>query len=263
MPYNRTIPDAPIAGSMMPRATALTAQDLLLLIQPGNNLGQKNKSLELSLLADWLADGQLSVLKTPEIHVGNAVFKDGSSGPIIETLYSLISGIIEATNEIKVGGSSWVPGNNMPSISGLYALEAGNVDSANVSVDTISPHTSGARVEVNAMLVKSRTQANEKLSLGPTQMNGDSRVVGTLQVDGLVTSELDCGGIAIDVSDSASVTAAEQTVSQMANGKVFILVNTSSSAQEFHFSGGAVVSIAAKHAIWGIKRGGNSYPINT
>ena len=50
MPYNRQIPDAPIAGSMLPRATDLTAQDLLLLIQPGNNLGQKNKSLELETL---------------------------------------------------------------------------------------------------------------------------------------------------------------------------------------------------------------------
>lgn len=50
MPYNRQIPDAPIAGSMLPRAEVLTAQDLLLLIQPGNNLGQKNKSLELGAL---------------------------------------------------------------------------------------------------------------------------------------------------------------------------------------------------------------------
>lgn len=50
MPYNRQIPDAPIAGSMLPRPTALTAQDLLLLIQPGNNLGQKNKALELGTL---------------------------------------------------------------------------------------------------------------------------------------------------------------------------------------------------------------------
>lgn len=50
MPYDRQIPDAPIAGSMLPRPTALTAQDLLLLIQPGNNLGQKNKALELGAL---------------------------------------------------------------------------------------------------------------------------------------------------------------------------------------------------------------------
>lgn len=52
MPYNRQIPDAPIAGSMLPRPTALTAQDLLLLIQPGNNLGQKNKAVTLETLFD-------------------------------------------------------------------------------------------------------------------------------------------------------------------------------------------------------------------
>ena len=50
MPYNRQIPDAPIAGSMLPRPTALTAQDLLILIQPGNNLGQKNKAVTLETL---------------------------------------------------------------------------------------------------------------------------------------------------------------------------------------------------------------------
>ena len=93
-------------------------------------------------------------------------------------------------------------------------------------------------------------------------MNGDSRVVGELQVDGLVTSQLSCGGIAIEVTDSASVSAAELAVSSMANGRMFIIVNTSSSAQEFHFSGCAV-SITAKHGLWGIKLGGYSYPIDT
>lgn len=58
MPYNRQIPDAPIAGSMLPRPTALTAQDLLLLIQPGNNLGQKNKALTLAMLAAFLGNSQ-------------------------------------------------------------------------------------------------------------------------------------------------------------------------------------------------------------
>ena len=50
MPYNRQIPDAPIAGSMLPRATELTLDDLLVLIQPGNPIGQKNRSLELGKL---------------------------------------------------------------------------------------------------------------------------------------------------------------------------------------------------------------------
>ena len=52
MPYKHPIPDAPIAPSMLPRVPAakLTLQDILVLTQPGNNPGQKNKSLELGTL---------------------------------------------------------------------------------------------------------------------------------------------------------------------------------------------------------------------
>lgn len=265
MPYNRQIPDAPIAGSMLPRATELTLDDILVLIQPGNPIGQKNKALALSVLANWLADGNMSQFKTGEIQVGASTWKNVEGvGPSITDLYSLAAGIIEAAVKFKVGGSEWVPGDNKPSISGLYSLEAGNVDSANVAVDTLRPHSSGGtKIEVPAMLVKSLAQAAEKLSLGPTQMNGDSRVVGKLQVDGLVTSQLSCGEIAIEVTDSTSVSSAEAAVDSMENGRMFIIVNTSSSAQEFHFSGGAVVSITAKHGLWGIKRAGYSYPIDT
>lgn len=59
MPYNRQIPDAPIAGSMLPRATDLTLDDILVLIQPEKPIGQKNKSLTLSVLAQFLADRNL------------------------------------------------------------------------------------------------------------------------------------------------------------------------------------------------------------
>lgn len=47
MPYKRQIPDAPIAGSMLPRAASVDSSDLLVLIKPNNPLGQRNKSLEL------------------------------------------------------------------------------------------------------------------------------------------------------------------------------------------------------------------------
>ena len=59
MPYNHPIPDAPIAGSMLPRATELTLDDLLVLIQPGNPIGQKNKALTLQVLAAFLANTNL------------------------------------------------------------------------------------------------------------------------------------------------------------------------------------------------------------
>lgn len=266
MPYNRRIPDAPIAVSMLPRATELTLDDILVLIQPENQIGQKNKALTLSLLADWLADGNMGQFKTGEIQVGASTWKNVEGvGPSITDLYSLAAGIIEAAIKFKVGGSEWVPGKNQPSISGLYSLAAGNVDAANVSVDTLTPHTSnGTKIEVGAMLVKSLAQAAEKLSLGPTQVNGDAGVTGNLNVIGKVTmGQMGAGSLVIAITDSSSVAAAEQTISEMENGRAFIILNTSTSALSFNFSGGAVVSITAKKGVWGIKVGDYSYPIDT
>lgn len=266
MPYNRQIPDAPIAGSMLPRATELTLDDILVLIQPGNPIGQKNKSLVLSLLANWLADGNMGPIKTGKIQVGSSTWKNFDVvGPSITGLYSLAAGIIDVGMMIKVGGSEWVPGTNKPSISGLYSLAAGNVDAANVAVDTLKPHSSdGAKIEVGAMLVKSIAEATEKLNLGPTQVNGDAGVTGNLNVIGKVTmGQMGAGSLVIAITDSASVAAAEQTISEMENGRAFIILNTSTSALDFHFAGGSVVSITAKHGLWGLKHGGHSYPIDT
>ena len=52
MPYNHPIPDAPIALSMLPRAAAadLKKNDLLNLVKPGNNIGERCKALELEAL---------------------------------------------------------------------------------------------------------------------------------------------------------------------------------------------------------------------
>lgn len=52
MPYDRRIPDATIALSMLPRAAAadLKKNDLLYLVKPDNNLGERCKSLELETL---------------------------------------------------------------------------------------------------------------------------------------------------------------------------------------------------------------------
>ncbi len=56
--YNRTIPDAPLPVSMLPRPEALTPQDLLLLIQPNNEQGNKTKALTLAMLAAFLGNIQ-------------------------------------------------------------------------------------------------------------------------------------------------------------------------------------------------------------
>lgn len=52
MPYDRQIPDAPIAPSMLPRATQLNAGDLIILTQPGNPIGQRSRALELGKLSE-------------------------------------------------------------------------------------------------------------------------------------------------------------------------------------------------------------------
>lgn len=55
MPENYDIiPKAPVAPSMLPRATALTLEDILVLTQPGNPIGQKSRSLTLDMLRSFV-----------------------------------------------------------------------------------------------------------------------------------------------------------------------------------------------------------------
>ena len=50
MPYDRQIPDAPIALSMLPRLTDLQDGDLIYVVRPTNPLGQRCRSMELGKL---------------------------------------------------------------------------------------------------------------------------------------------------------------------------------------------------------------------
>lgn len=50
MPYDRRIPDSPIALSMLPRDESPAASDLIYLVKPNNPIGQKSKAVELSAL---------------------------------------------------------------------------------------------------------------------------------------------------------------------------------------------------------------------
>lgn len=51
MPYDkRQIPDAPLPVSMMPRVETPLKSDLLYLVQPGNNPGERSNSIELQKL---------------------------------------------------------------------------------------------------------------------------------------------------------------------------------------------------------------------
>lgn len=107
MSYKRTIPDTPIALSMLPQVQAeeLESDDLMYLVKPNNPIGQRCKSLALAALASWLADGKMGPIKTSEINVGTSVWKNVANvGPTIEHLYYLGAGIIEAAMKFKVGG---------------------------------------------------------------------------------------------------------------------------------------------------------------
>ena len=52
MPYNRQIPDAPIALSMLPRLEDLQDGDLIYVVRPTNTLGQRCRSMELGKLSE-------------------------------------------------------------------------------------------------------------------------------------------------------------------------------------------------------------------
>lgn len=60
MPYPpRQIPDAPISASMFPRAATLTDNDIVVIVQPLNEPGQKTRTMTLSQLAAFIAAGEL------------------------------------------------------------------------------------------------------------------------------------------------------------------------------------------------------------
>lgn len=260
MPYDRQIPDAPIALSMLPQIQAenLDDNDLMYLVVPNNPIGQRCKALALAALADWLANGNMGPIKTGKINVGTSVWKNVANvGPTIEHLYYLGAGIIEAAMKFKVGGSEWVPGNDQPSIYGLYSLAAGNVDAANVAVDTLRPHSSGGtKIEVAAMLVKSLAQAAEKLNLGPTKVNGEQKVTGNLDAfGGLTLTNHIWNASAADIVDKMNA---------LANGQVAIIFNNGSSDVSFPATTGSPnprsFSVPHGASVLIVKSGDRIYP---
>lgn len=260
MGYKHPIPDAPIGLSMLPQVQAenLESDNLMYLVKPNNTIGQRCKSLALSVLADWLADGNMSLIKTSKINVGSSVWENVANvGPSMKNLYYLGAGTIEAAVKFMVGGSEWVPGTNQPSISGLYSLEAGNVDAANVKVDSLTPHASnGTKIEVGAMLVKSIAQAAEKLALGPTQVNGDQKVTGNLDAfGGLTLTNHIWNASAADIVDK---------MNNLANGQVAIIFNSGSSDVSFPATTGSPnprsFSVPHGASVLIVKSGDRIYP---
>lgn len=94
MPYNHPIPDAPISLSMLPRATELSKEDLIYLVQPNKPLGQRCKSLDLGTLFG-------SELLSPEKVIISTAPDDGS--------WTVNLGILKQTNRLILNQNTLHP----------------------------------------------------------------------------------------------------------------------------------------------------------
>lgn len=226
MPYKHPIPDAPIAPSMLPRVEAenLTSQDVLVLTQPGNNPGQKNKGLELGALFEAMR----SSLPTDTLVVdeqdeypahylirkfkGNSASSYLDNGDVGFCVVSIkgvrsIAGVIEnkavTTDKLaddavtspkiaKWGVSSGNLANN--SVSTEKIID-GNVTTAKIADDAVTPEkidetgdytvkSITATGSVNASVVKGNVMTN---SITPKTPGQEINVTGNLSIFGNVS----------------------------------------------------------------------------
>lgn len=102
--YERTIPDAPLPISMLPRAEQLTLHDLFLLTQPNNPQGQRTKALTLQLLKNFISSdnsityhdvgsGSLSPINVEDDVATVVCFKFGSVDSSIDNISFSITGV--------------------------------------------------------------------------------------------------------------------------------------------------------------------------
>lgn len=90
MSYDRQIPDAPIALSMLPRDEIPAASDLLYLVKPGNNLGERSRSIELQKLFDsesFKLDGVRNSVVKSNILAFSGALADTSTGYYTEVAH--------------------------------------------------------------------------------------------------------------------------------------------------------------------------------
>lgn len=234
-----------------PQAENISLDDILYLIQGLG--GSRDRKMTIGQLVDFLKNGNLDGMTIG----GSGEIKTSSGHPVINNFYAIVAGIIEATTKFKVGDSVWEPGNSQPKIEGLYSLEAGNVDAANVAVDTLKPHSSGGtKIEVEAMLVKSLAQAAEKLSLGPTQVNGEQKVTGNLDAfGGLTLTNHIWNASAADIFDK---------MNNLGNGQVAVIFNSGPRDMSFPATTGSPnprsFSVPHNASVLIVKSGDRIYP---
>ena len=239
MPYKHPIPDAPIAPSMLPRVPAakLTLQDIIVLTQPGNNPGEKNKGLELgalfeavksSLPKDTLVVDEQD--KYPEHYLINK-FKGNSAAsyldngdvgffvvPIKDARY--IAGVIQnkavttdkladnAVTSLKIANGGVSNGNLADNSVSTRNIFDGNVTTAKIADDAVTPekidetgdYTVGsitATSLVDALLVKGNVSTD---NIAPKTAGQPINVIESLSISGNVslTSELSSKSVATE-----------------------------------------------------------------
>lgn len=108
------IPKAPVAPSMLPRATQLNAGDLIILTQPGNPIGQKSKTIDLDTLKDFIW-GVYENMNRTKVSTKSANNISGGVGyeyldiPLIEVPpgYCVVSVDLDIQSQDEVSTSSW------------------------------------------------------------------------------------------------------------------------------------------------------------
>ena len=239
MPYKHPIPDAPIAPSMLPRVPAanLTLQDILVLTQPGNNPGEKNKGLELGVLFEAvkssLPKDTLGVYEQDESSSRYLIrkFKENSASSYLDNGdvgfcvvsrkgVRSIAGVIEnkavttdklandAVTSPKIATEGVSSGNLAKNSVITEKIADGNVTTTKIADDAVTPEKIDetgdytvkaitATVSVDAPSVKGNVSTN---SIAPKTAGQPISVTGNLSIVGNVslTSELSAKSVATE-----------------------------------------------------------------
>ena len=231
MSYKHPIPDAPIAPSMLPRVPAanLTLQDILVLTQPGNNPGEKNKGLELGDLFEAMRSSlptDTLVVDEQDEYPGHYLirkFKGNSAASYLDNgdvgfrVVSIkgvrsIAGVIEnqavttsklandAVTSTKIATKGVSNGNLADNSVSTRNIFDGNVTTAKIADDAVTPEkidetgdytvkSMTVKTSLDAVVVKGNVSTD---SISPKTAGQNINVLGNLSIVGKVslTSEL-------------------------------------------------------------------------
>lgn len=114
MPYPKNqIPDAPLPVSMMPRVETPLKSDLLYLVQPGNNPGERSRSVELEKLMDsdvFRLQGLRNGIIKSNILEYTGALAETSTGQFTEVCHLEINPLLDV--EFHVWGTSNTAGDS-------------------------------------------------------------------------------------------------------------------------------------------------------